>query len=320
MLIDGHNHIGTELLFYLHGDYPYGQDILTLVERGDSHGVTHWIVFPFVTNLTFDLRALHSGQVAVSDGIESTPYAFENRRLMNEVYNYFPEHADRMLPFAIIDPAREAEAQISALRNLKNDYPLFGLKIQATIIQSHITELAGSGHGFLELAREWDLPFIIHSSIAENDLWSQASDILDIAEAHPDIRFCLAHSCRFDRTALDRLAQLPNTWFDCSAHVIHCLSVQRGYPNVSSGDRLFPSDYGDPGQVLADLYASYPDKLIWGSDSPFYSWVTTEGRFPCTLKSTYQTETDCLNALTEDACKAVTENNTLNMLGSTVAV
>ncbi len=314
MLIDVHNHIGVELLFYLHGDFPYGQDIPALVERADSHGVTHWVVFPFVSNLTCDYGALRGGKVIPSGGIEKIPYAYENRRLMREVYDYFPEFSNRFLPLPIIDPNRRTAEQIKALKQLRQEYRFYGFKIQGSIIRSEVKGLLRDGRGFLDLAREWDIPVLIHSSVAIDDIWSQAVDILDIAEEHPDVRFCLAHSCRFDRFCLDRLAELPNAWFDCSAHVIHCRSVEQGLPNVASGDRLFRSDYTNPPQVLADLYSAYPEKLMWGSDSPFYSWISMEGRIAVPLKSSYATEVQCLSALPPQGLSRITVENILQFL------
>ena len=312
-IIDCHNHIGVELLFYLHGDQPYAQDLPAMVENIGSQRLTDWVVFPFVTNVSFDFEALQNGDVKVS-AKDVVPYAYENHRLLREVHDYFPEYADRMIPLVILDPARRVAEQVTALRALRERYTFAGFKIQATIIQSPIRALLNEGRAFLDLAAEWDCPILIHSSIAEEDVWSQCSDILDIAEASPEVRFCLAHSCRYDRPSLDRLATLPNTWLDCSAHRIHCQSVLKGFPNVSPPDRLFSTDYNDPTQVLHDLNAAYPNRLMWGSDSPFYSWVTSKGRLPVSLKSSYTLETDALFGLDDEVVSQVAGTNTLKFL------
>ena len=177
--------------------------------------------FPFVLNLSFDIPALRRGEI-VYGGLEKVPYAFENRRLLREIHELFPEEGRHCLPFVMLDPMREQAGQIAALRQLRTEYPFYGLKLQTTMIQSFIKSLAGPGRGFIELAAEWDIPFLIHSSIGPDDPWAQASDILDIAEQFPHVRFSLAHSCRYDKPSLDRVNALPNTWFDCSAHCIHC--------------------------------------------------------------------------------------------------
>lgn len=43
MLIDCHNHIGAGLLFYLHGDFPYAQQLVQMQQEGGALGVTRWI-------------------------------------------------------------------------------------------------------------------------------------------------------------------------------------------------------------------------------------------------------------------------------------
>src|SRR5690606_11636115 len=116
---------------------------------------------------------------------------------------------------------------------------------------------------------------------------------LAVAEARPGIRFCLAHSCRFDKPSLDRIAELENTWFDCSAHRIHCVLAEQDSPSVASADRRFPSDYRDPDIVLHDLAESYPNKLMWGSDAPFDSWVDHN----ISLRSSYAAEAKTLHSL-----------------------
>ena len=262
-----------------------------------------------VSNLTFDINAMRQKKW-ISEGIESVPYAFENERMLQEIYDLYPDLGKLTIPFAILDPSREPAAQLVKLRELHARYPFYGLKIQGTIIQSHVEALLTVGRGFLEFAAEFDLPFIIHSSVDPKDVWSQSTNILRIAEETPDVRFCLAHSCRFDRECLDRVAELPNTWFDCSAHRIHCDCARDNLPNIAPPDRRFEADYTDPTAVLLALAEAYPTKLIWGSDTPFQSYVDHR----MSLRSTYAAETDCLKALPPDLHRAVTSDNLLNLL------
>lgn len=313
LLFDCHNHLGVDLFFYLNGYSPYAQDLPTLVTEGRHCRVDRWVVFPMVSNLSFDVPAMRRAKL-VAGGCEVVPYAFENERMLREIYALYPDLGRLTLPFVILDPAREPAGQIRRLRELYREFPFHGLKIQATIIQSDIRALLTTGRGFVDLAAELNLPFLIHSSVAPDDVWSQASDILDIAAANPHVRFCLAHSCRFDRACLDRVAELPNTWFDCSAHRIHCEGVVRGLRYVAPPERRFPADYRDPTAVLAALAAAYPTKLIWGSDTPFQSYVAKDGDSFVSLRSTYAAETDCLHALTPDARHAIAHSNLLALL------
>jgi predicted TIM-barrel fold metal-dependent hydrolase len=135
-----------------------------------------------------------------------------------------------------------------------------------------------------------------------------------VAEATPQVRFCLAHSCRYDLACLDRVAELPNTWFDCSAHRIHCEGVTRGLGYVAPENRRFPADYRDPTAVLRALAEAYPTKLIWGSDTPFESYVADiDGQF-VSLRSTYAAETACVFALPKKLQRAIGHDNVLAWL------
>jgi len=313
MIIDCHNHIGVDLLFYLRGEFPYAQDLYHMVTEGSALGVDRWIVFPLVSNLSLDFQQMREGKIAFP-GFETVPYAFENRRTLREIYELFPNLGRLTLPFVMVDPMRETEAQATELRKLRDEFRFYGLKIQSTVIQSDIKCLQQQGHIFLELAQEWDIPFIIHSSVFAEDRWAQASDILDIAQANTKVRFCLAHSCRFNRECLERVNALPNTWFDCSAHCIHCDAAVRDLPIIAAKPRRFASDYRDAGKVLADLAAAYPKKLLWGSDSPFYSYV---GRFDgglLALMSSYERETNALKSQTAQVIANVAGRNIMDFL------
>jgi len=312
-LFDCHNHLGVDLFFYLNAYHPYAQDLPALVTEGQHCGISRWVVFPMVANLTFDLAAMRRATLETG-GLESVPYAFENERMLREIYELYPDLGRLTLPFVILDPEREPAAQIKRLRELHREFPFYGLKIQATMIQADIRALLTTGRGFLDLAAELDIPFLIHSSVAPEDKWSQASDILDVAEATPHVRFCLAHSCRFDRACLDRVAALPNTWFDCSAHRIHCEGVTQSLSYVAPADRRVFADYADPTAVLRTLAELYPTKLIWGSDTPFQSYVAKIDDTFVSLRSTYAAEVDCLRALPETTQHAIAHANLLALL------
>lgn len=295
MIIDCHNHVGADLMFYLRGDFPYAQQLVAMTGEGRALGVDRWIVFPFVLNLSLSIEAMRRGEI-VYGGLEKVPYAFENRRLLREINDLFPEEGRQCIPFAMLDPMREQAAQIAELRRLRADYPFYGLKLQPTMLQSFVKTLGGEGRGFIDIAAEWDIPFLIHSSVAANDPWAQAADILDLAEKFPHVRFCLAHSCRYDRECLDRVNALPNTWFDCSAHCIHCDGAVADLPYIAPRARRFDTDYANPARVIGDLAAAYPAKFMWGSDSPFYSYVAMLGSERVALISSYEKEVAALKA------------------------
>jgi predicted TIM-barrel fold metal-dependent hydrolase len=313
VLIDAHNHLGVDLFFYLNGFYPYAQDLPALVTEGRRHGIDRWIVFPMVATAWFDIAAMRRGELRPG-GPEKIPYAFENERMLREIYELFPDLGRLTLPFAMLDPMREPQAQVARLRELHREFPFYGLKIQATMIQSDIGALLGAGRCFLELAEELDLPILMHSSVVANDPWSQSGLLLRIAEATPGVRFSLAHSCRFDRIYLDRIAELPNTWFDCSAHRIHCEGATRDLEFIAAPSRRFPADYRDPAAVLRALADAYPTKLIWGSDTPFQTFAANENGTLFSLRSTYEEEIGCLRAVPEPLQSAIGHDNLLRFL------
>lgn len=308
MIIDCHNHVGSDIMFWLRGDFPYAQHLITMTSEGRALGVDRWIIFPFVINLSLKIEALRLGKIEYG-GLEKVPYAFENRRLLQEMNSLFPEEGKYCLPFMMLDPMREQAGQIAALRKLREEYKFHGLKIQSTMLQSFIRTLGEEGKGFVELAAEWDIPFIIHSSVGD-DPWAQASDILDVAEKFPHVRFCLAHSCRYDKECLDRVNALPNTWFDCSAHCIHCDGAVADLAYIAPRARRFDSDYTNPARVIADLAAAYPSKFIWGSDSPYYSYVAMLGEERIALISTYEKEVTALKAQPPEVLDRIADKNT----------
>jgi predicted TIM-barrel fold metal-dependent hydrolase len=115
--------------------------------------------------------------------------------------------------------------------------------------------------------------------------------------------------------ALDEVAALPNAWFDCSAHVIHCRLATQNHLAVACPDRRFQSNYADPVQVLRDLAGVYPDRLIWGSDAPFYSYVSADEEESLNLICSYEEEANCLLALPEETQERIAVQNTLAFLG-----
>ena len=314
MIIDCHNHIGADLLFYLRGEFPYAQQLTSMVQEGRALGVGRWIVFPMVSNLSLDFAKMREGKIVFPGGFERVPYAFENRRMLQEIYDLFPDLGKSTLPFVMLDPMRNTKSQAAELKKLRRQYKFFGLKIQSTILQSDIKALARQGRCFLDLAEEWDVPFLIHSSVNPSDIWAQAKDILKIAEDNPRVRFCLAHSCRFDKGCLERVNELPNTWFDNSAHCIHCDCAVQNLPVVAPKARRFDSDYSKPARVIADLAAAYPTKFMWGSDSPFYSYVGRLDGGLLSLRSSYEKEVAALKAQPASVVKHIAEKNTLKFL------
>jgi len=312
ILIDAHTHVGADLSIYLRGHFPYALDWPSLVDQGRQEGIGRFVVFPMVTHLGLNVEESRQGRFATGGAWEKVPYAFENRRMMIEIDRRFPEFSHRALPLWMLDPSREAKSQREALEALHQEFRCSGLKIQATMIRSFVKDLLGSGECLLDLAEEKNWPILIHTSVHPDDPWSRVEDILEVTRSRPGIRFNLAHSCRFDVAALDEIATLPNAWFDCSAHIIHCRLAAENSPVVATPSRRFATDYRNPAGVLADLASRYPDKLMWGSDAPFHSYCDDN----LDLLSSYPAEAQVLHQLDEAVVQRIASANILAFLGT----
>ena len=109
--------------------------------------------------------------------------------------------------------------------------------------------------------------------------------------------------------------ELPNTWFDCSAHCIHCDGAVADMPFIAPRSRRFDTDYTDPARVIADLAEAYPAKFMWGSDSPFYSYVGMLGDKRLALISTYAREVAALKANKPEVVDRIANRNIRAWLG-----
>ncbi len=77
----------------------------------------------------------------------------------------------------------------------------------------------------------------------------------------------------------------------------------------------FRSDYRNPSQVLADLAAAYPHRLVWGSDAPFYSYVSSAGEKPMRMACSYEEEARPLRELSKEIQERISFHNALSFLG-----
>ncbi len=318
-LIDGHTHVGVCLASYMTEGYPYCQSAVDLHGKLATIGFDYWVSFAMPTPVAFDLSGYRENELRPAGDGSAAPFEFENRRLMVEVYDLFDDLSQRFVCFAVVDPERRQPAQVEALTALAADYPVCGLKVAGSPVRSRTDRLLDDGSCLLDWAAERDLPVLMHSAVHPEDPWSQTDDLLRIVEARPALRCCIAHAARFDRSALDRIAQLDNAWFDTSAFGIHCDLAVQEHLSVVPRARRFPGDYTRPAEVLAALAERYPDKIIYGSDSPFESYSIrhrhADGRLETyALRSDLARETAYLRALPAPVVRRMAYHNTVRFL------
>ena len=318
VVIDGHTHVGIAPNFYYQFGYPYALSLEDLVIRMETLGINYAVVFPFVDSAFYENDS-QSSQVRTTTRYCHFPYELENRNLLNEINEIFPEHRQKVLPFLMFDPSRETEKQAAHLEELLEKYPVFGLKTVTTYIQAFVKDLESTGKPILDFAREKQLPIVFHSAVHPADPWASVYDIVDFAERHPDIRVCIAHSARFVQPVLEKTARLENCFVDFSAFIIHCKLALQNSPAVADEKIRFAADYCNPMAVMIRLAETYPDTMLWGSDTPFYYWIQkyylSDGKVvEDKLQCNYDEEAKLLHSLPQEMKNRIAYENVLKFI------
>ncbi len=317
-IIDAHTHVGISINNYLAtASYPYAMTIEDLIVRMDLLGIEKSVVFPFESSfypLFGEEKALNSLAMSIF------PYEKENENLLMEIYDVFPEYSERLIPFMMFDPSRETKKQAEHLRKLCKRYKIFGLKTLTTYIKASASDFK-EGNPIRDFALENKLPLTFHCSWPKEDIWANVFDILDVVEKNSTLKFCLAHTARFSREALRRADILPNCFVDISAFKIHCDLAAQNSSVVAEKEKRFDADYSEPSKVLEALAESYPDTIIWGSDTPYHNfaqkYVNADGKLmDVKLKANYDDEIKILKSLPENLIEKISYANTLNFLSA----
>lgn len=317
-VIDVHTHVGISPKFFYQYGYPYALSVEDLVIRMNQLGIDYSVTFPFVDS-AFYVNDSSSSEIETTTQYCNFPYELENRNMLNEINEIFPEYTGRILPFLMFDPSREAGKQADFMEDISEKYAVYGIKTASTYIQAFVNDLEGKGRPILEFARRKDLPIIFHSSVHPEDPWASASDIVGLAERNPDIRICIAHSARFLEPVLQKAAGLDNCFVDFSAFIIHCKLAVQDSPSIATKDLRFKADYNDPLSVMAKMAETYSDTMLWGSDTPFNYWVqkyyTGDGKLvEDRLDCGYSEETDLLYGLPVSIKTQIAYKNNLRFL------
>jgi len=320
-VIDSHVHLGISVKSYASMEFPYAQSLEDHYYRQLCGGVDASIVFPYAPDLYFDPQALvRRGEcVPGNPPISPTPYGIENRMVIREIFEYFPELAQRFIPFISFDPGRAVEDQIQAALELERQWPIYGIKIVPVLCQSPVTCLLKEGLPIIEFARERNLPILLHTTPDSSERYSYTPMTFEVVEQNLDVRFCLAHCIGFSRAHLDRANELPNVFVDTAALKIQAQLMHEDCESVPDHEKRFPTNYADHKSVMMDLMRAYPNTLIWGSDAPAYSYFCHRKQgedyyVDFKLKARYEDEVAALDALPADLRTQASNTNTLRFL------
>jgi len=303
-IIDIHAHVGISVKAYAGLEYPYCQSLEGLYYRQKLNRVDLGVVFTYAPDLYFQLPTLmDSGRmVPLEKPLAQAPYASENRMVFKEVFDFCPELSERFLPFVVVDPVRRISEQLEVLNQLIAVYPVYGIKVVPVGCQSKVTGLLEEGQALLDFAEHHDLPLLFHVTVDPEEGYSQVSDTFRIIERHPRLRFCLAHCVGLSRKFLERAAAADNVWVDTSALKIQVQAAYEGYRFMAPPEERYDWNYADHTEVIRQLLEHFPDTIIWGSDSPAYSYICRrrQGEDSVSefrLKGTYEQEKQALDCL-----------------------
>ena len=303
--IDIHSHAGIQIREAAQVSFPYCASVEDLAYRQKANGVDVSVVFPTGPDLFFDLPTyIETGcRVPAATPISRAPYERENRLLLTDVFNFCPEHSGRFLPFISVDPGRLVDEQIAISRELEAEFPIYGVKIAPVSTQTWVTALLEEGEAFFEFFAARDWPVLFHVAVSRGEEYSQAADTLAVIERHPELRYCLAHCIGFHRELLERADSLPNVWVDTSALKIQVELAHQDSPLMALPPDRIKCDFSNHIGVMRDLVERYPKTIIWGTDSPYHSYITRrlqgEGVYAeFRLKGTYEQEKAALDTLT----------------------
>jgi predicted TIM-barrel fold metal-dependent hydrolase len=287
--------------------------------------VDYSVVFPFSGDLYFDMPTLikEGRMLPATKPISNVPYERENRMLLTEIFHFCPEYKSQFIPFVCVDPVRDVAGQIKILHELEQKFPVYGIKVSPVGCQSKITGLLEEGEPLLEFAKKRNLPLLLHVTVHPEEEFSQASDAFKIIEKHSELRFCLAHCIGFHQEFLKYADSMANVWVDTAALKIQ---VQLAYENsriVASPSERIDCDYSDHTKVMQALIEQFPKTIIWGTDSPAYSYICrrlqASGRYAqFQLKANYEDEKAVLDKISPGLRRQVSCTNSIAFIFSYV--
>jgi predicted TIM-barrel fold metal-dependent hydrolase len=306
-VVDVHAHVGINIKGFAETGFPYCSSVEDLFYRQTANGVDCSVVFPITPELFFDIQhyAVTGKLIPAARPLSKAPYVQENRMLLYDVFRFCPERASHFLPFVSVDPGRMIQEQLAALRELEQEFPIYGLKIVPIACQTKVAKLLEEGEVFLEFAQERKWPILFHATPDPKEEFSGAEDTFRVMERHPELRYCLAHCIGLHRGYLDRADAMPNVWVDTSALKIQLQLAHENSPIMTAPPDRFECDCSDHLKVMQALVQRYPKTIVWGSDAPAHSYITRrlqgEGYYhEFRLKGTYEQEKAALDVLSSE--------------------
>lgn len=152
-------------------------------------------------------------------------------------------HPDRLIPFMAVNPWHRQDAVDEIHR--RADAGFKGVKLHPTIHHYHLSDFGLVGP-VLDAIRERELLIICHGA---SDLHNAPPEFAAAARAYPEIPFLMAHSGTFwsHDQAIELAGEIPNLYLETAR--VPVFEVSRSVQQLG------------------------PEKVIWGTDSPFVDYT-----------------------------------------------
>ena len=302
-LIDTHSHCGgMDLSNFYKNRYPCDQNILDLEIKRVKDNVAYQVVFPMPTSIYYDIPKYWRNNVFLPSGYSDFPFQRENYYLLSAIKHLGLKN---MLPFAAFSLRAEISKQEWELLKLAKEYPIYGLKYHTKVEQMGANEIDQKSE-FVEIARLLDIPIIIHT---EKKGCSNAIDVLELADRNRDVRFCVAHMGGFAQDFFNELGkyQYDNVFVDTCPLLAKC-KVLESWPI----NEIVDLNYGKPKEVLEYLIDRFPQRVLWGTDSPWTYYGKLDGKIEIDIENYGYHKEACI--VRETGKTEIVMENTLNYL------
>lgn len=298
MIIDGHTHIGKDIINEYLNATPKGQTPKELLKKMSENGVDKSIIFPFPAPVYFDPTSCKYLDKPLQPSERDVhPYNKENL----EVLKAAKEHPDKFIPFLAVYPHNYSHAlEIKYLARRNEE--IKGLKFHGWTTHTQTTDLIDSK--VMEAAEDNNLAVLVHSEASDKwdgygKLYSNPMHAVKLAKAYPGVNIIVAHMGGLNVDFMDELASQKNLFTDTGPFLYI-------YDKIRNANSYKHRDINDikPEQLLEELDKQFPRKIIWSTDEP---WTVLNGN--------YETEVKNLRNLPEPVVHRIAEENISKVLG-----
>lgn len=260
--VDTHVHtVGTDLTHFIFNKYPTAHSIVDMKNKAKRAGVDYFVSLTMPSTIYYDYHHYWSTGQLKSSGYGKFPFEYENRYMLQCILSMNITNALPFLSFSLQDKISEQE---NNLIKLIDSYNVYGLKYHTIADQKKALSIM-SDSNILSIAEKYNIPLLIHAGIDE---LSDPCNIYMLAKQNPTIRFCVAHVGDFSSSFIDMALALPlkNLFIDSGPLMAKCMRISA---DESMKIGRIDIDYSNPYRVFNEIYAIFPNSLLWSSDEPW---------------------------------------------------